>query len=112
MPKHLGESRPQFEHPPDHGCEVAPMCLECPLPQCKYDDPRGDLRQLRQQKDAQLLGEMKQRSLSIDEAAKLFGVTTRTIFRISRRHHKSTPKEPPWRLGDGSWCNEPEPAEK
>ena len=25
--------------PEDTGCEVAPKCLECPLPQCRYDDP-------------------------------------------------------------------------
>jgi hypothetical protein len=24
----------------DTGCELAPRCLECPLPMCKYDDPR------------------------------------------------------------------------
>ena len=89
--KPSGETRPVLdEHPPDHGCEVAPKCLECPLPQCRYDDPRGYLRQQHRQKDAQLLEEMKHRGLSADEAAELFGVTTRTIFRVSRRHHKST----------------------
>jgi hypothetical protein len=23
--------------PTDTGCEVAPLCLECPLPKCRYD---------------------------------------------------------------------------
>lgn len=88
----IGETRPRLwdEIPPDDGCEVAPKCLECPLPQCKYDDPSGHLRQLRQQKDAQILEGMKQRNLSVDEAARLFGVTTRTIFRVSRRRNASS----------------------
>lgn len=25
----------------DTGCEVAPRCLECPLPRCKYEEPGG-----------------------------------------------------------------------
>lgn len=25
----------------DTGCEVAPWCLECPLPRCKYEDSAG-----------------------------------------------------------------------
>jgi len=74
-----------YTHPPDTGCEVAPKCLECPLPQCRWDDPAGYYRQMRQQKDARILEEMKQRNLSVDEVAMLFGVTTRTIFRVSRR---------------------------
>ncbi len=23
----------------DGDCEASPSCLDCPLPQCKYDDP-------------------------------------------------------------------------
>lgn len=26
----------------DHGCSVAPSCLNCPLPVCKYDAPRAN----------------------------------------------------------------------
>jgi hypothetical protein len=25
----------------DNGCEVSPKCIECPLPACRYDDPRA-----------------------------------------------------------------------
>jgi len=25
---------------PDDGCEYSPSCLLCPLPVCKYDDPK------------------------------------------------------------------------
>lgn len=30
---------PAWNDHPDRGCEVAPRCLECPLPQCRYDRP-------------------------------------------------------------------------
>ena len=74
------------EIPPDRGCEVAPKCLECPLPQCKYDDPAGYLRQQRHQRDTRMFEEMKQRGLTFVEVAKLYGVAERTVYRISRRH--------------------------
>lgn len=24
-------------HPPDTGCRYSPKCVDCPLPECKYD---------------------------------------------------------------------------
>jgi len=86
----LAETRPRLweEIPPDDGCEAAPKCLECPLSQCRHDDPAGYLRHLQQQKDDQILKEMEQRGLSVDEAAKLFGVATRTIFKVRRRRSR------------------------
>ena len=32
------------------GCDVHPHCLECPLPACKYDDPRAYRRWLADKK--------------------------------------------------------------
>ena len=26
--------------PPDQGCDLAPRCLECPFPECRYDGER------------------------------------------------------------------------
>ena len=85
------ETRPWHlnEIPPDDGCEVAPKCLECPLPQCKYDDPAGYLRHLRHQRDTQILEKIYQEGLTFEEAAKFFGVSTRAIFRASARHRKN-----------------------
>ncbi len=68
----------------DHGCEIAPKCLECPLPQCKHDDPLGYVRGLTQQRDARMLEEIEQRGLSVDEAAQAFRITPRTIFKARR----------------------------
>ena len=33
------DAMPEFYHYEDTGCEVSSSCLDCPLPQCKYDDP-------------------------------------------------------------------------
>ena len=33
------DDMPEFYHYEDTGCEVSGACLDCPLPQCKYDDP-------------------------------------------------------------------------
>ena len=30
-------SGPLPTYPPDLGCDLAPRCLECPFPQCRYD---------------------------------------------------------------------------
>ena len=93
MTKHLGETRPQlYGIPPDRGCDVAPKCLECPLPQCKHDDPLGYVRGLMQQRDALILEEMEQRGLSVEEAAQVFGITVRTIFRVKARRMKEVQK--------------------
>lgn len=32
---------PEFCHYPDEGCEFAQACLDCPFPQCIYDEPGG-----------------------------------------------------------------------
>lgn len=32
---------PTYEDYPDKGCNVAPRCLDCPLPQCKEDVRRA-----------------------------------------------------------------------
>lgn len=37
--RHRGAQPPAWNDHPDRGCEVAPRCLECPLPECRYDRP-------------------------------------------------------------------------
>jgi len=32
---------PEYCHYRDEGCEFATSCLNCPFPQCLYDEPRG-----------------------------------------------------------------------
>ena len=70
---------------PDTGCEVSLSCLECPLPQCKYDDPVWYQKRRRLAGDLKMLSTMESEGLTIEEAAERFGVTIRTIFRIKQR---------------------------
>ena len=66
----------------DDGCDVSRSCLKCPLPKCKYDDPAGYQTFKRKQKYQEWFKIVKEEGLSNQQAADLFGVTPRTMFRI------------------------------
>lgn len=84
-------ARPQVDEVPefypyeDTGCEVSSSCLNCPLPQCKYDDPIWYQKNRRLAKDLKVYTTMQIEQLTVEEAAERFSVTVRTIFRIMRR---------------------------
>ena len=84
-------ARPQLDAVPDlyayedTGCEVASSCLNCPLPQCKYDDPVWYQMNRRLAKDLRVFTTMQMEQLTVEETAQRFSVTVRTIFRIMRR---------------------------
>lgn len=75
----------EFYHYADTGCEASDSCLDCPLPQCKYDDPAWYHRNRRLTRDFRIIHVMQQESLTIEETAQRFAVTPRTIFRIMQR---------------------------
>lgn len=75
----------EFDHYADTGCEASDSCLDCPLPQCKYDDPAWYQRNRRLTRDFRIIHTMQQESLTIEETAQRFAVTPRTIFRIMQR---------------------------
>ncbi len=81
---------PEFYHYEDTGCEVSTSCLNCPLPQCKYDDPAWFQRNRRLARDFKIWSAMQQDDLTVEEAAERFSVTVRTIFRIMRRCRDAT----------------------
>lgn len=65
----------------DTGCDIAPHCLDCPLPRCRYDLPpklAGAL--MREAELRRLLAEGK----TIGQAAVLLRVSRRTVFRLKR----------------------------
>lgn len=75
------EEKPENIHYHDDGCEIAPRCLECPLPLCRHDMPpkrAGAL--LRETQLRELLAD----GLTPDQAAVEMGVSRRTIFRLKR----------------------------
>jgi len=81
---------PEFYHYEDTGCEASDSCLDCPLPQCRYDDPEWYQRNRRLAKDFRMVYAMQRESLTFEEAAARFGVTERTVFRILQRCREAT----------------------
>lgn len=77
----------------DDGCEVAPRCLECPLPQCKYDNPRWYQVEMRRRRDQRVLKAHRTRGLSVTQLAHRFAVSERTVHRILRRASKDPAEE-------------------
>ena len=79
------DTMPEFCHYEDTGCEVSAACLDCPLPQCKFDDPAWYQRNRRLARDFKVMYTIQQESLSMEEAAERFSVTVRTVFRTLQR---------------------------
>lgn len=77
----------------DTGCDLAPKCLECPLPVCRYDEPQ--IEQRRTQRDRLMWGFSCLGMKRADIAAK-FGVSLRTVdWAIYNRGERSTPSKHP-----------------
>ena len=75
---------------PDTGCDVSTRCLECPLPQCRYDDPFWYQLRRRQQRDQDLIelwdaADALPGPERLALVAALTGVTERTVHRVRRR---------------------------
>ena len=64
----------------DEGCEFFSSCLNCPLPKCVEDEPRGQQR-LRMEARKRRMAELRRRGQSVKEIAGLFGVSKRTVQR-------------------------------
>jgi methylphosphotriester-DNA--protein-cysteine methyltransferase len=68
----------------DEGCEFFPSCLNCPLPRCVEDEPRGQQR-LRMAARKRRMAELRRRGKSVKEIAELFGVSRRTVQRAFKK---------------------------
>lgn len=66
---------------PDTGCELAPRCLECPLPACRYDMPPKMAWVLLRMVE---LDRLERHGLTVEEMARRMGVSRRTAFRLKR----------------------------
>lgn len=76
---------PEACHYHDEGCDLAPSCLGCPFPLCRYDEPGELQRQARGTRDRDLLRLRRQKGMSLGQLARRFGISTRTVHRILRR---------------------------
>jgi DNA-binding CsgD family transcriptional regulator len=64
----------------DRGCEFFPSCLDCPLPKCVEDEPRGQQR-LRMAHRNRRMADLRRLGKSVKEIAGIFGVSMRTVQR-------------------------------
>lgn len=72
----------------DTGCEVHHSCLTCPLVRCRYDEPGGARRLFSEGRDRQIVARQRCGE-SINEIARRFGVSRRTVFRALARGRSS-----------------------
>ena len=77
-----GNALPEHTNYADTGCDLYPSCLQCPLPRCRYEEPGGAAAILRQGRDESILRLARNSGLGVDELARSFGVSRRTIFRV------------------------------
>ena len=69
----------------DEGCELSPSCLNCPLPRCIEDIPRGKQRQIKEIRNLEILRLFYEEGRSVKEIAEKFGVSERTVQRALKR---------------------------
>ena len=75
---------PEYCHYQDEGCELAPSCLRCPFPSCRYDIVAGRRGGAQEFRDTEIR-RLRRQGLNIGDLAARFGVSKRTIHRALRR---------------------------
>jgi len=76
--------KPEYCHYRDDGCELGESCLNCQLPICIHDEPRGRQRWLKQQRDKEIV-RLYTKGKSVSRLALQFSVSRRTIQRALKR---------------------------
>jgi len=76
---------PEYCHYQDDGCEFASSCLNCPFPQCIYDQPWGRQRWLKKLRAGEIIRLFTVEGKGVKELATMFGVSQRTIQRALKR---------------------------
>lgn len=71
---------PEYCRYKDEGCEFLDSCLNCPLPQCLYDEPRGKQRWLKELRNREI-ERLYREGWKIKELAVMLGLSRRTIQR-------------------------------
>lgn len=66
----------------DTGCEIAPSCLRCPLPVCKYELPKRELRG--QLARMARVAELRDAGMTVMAIAVQVGASKRTVQRDLR----------------------------
>jgi hypothetical protein len=80
---------PEHCHYRDEGCELAESCLNCPFPECIYDEPGGKQKLLKEQRDTEIIRLFENEKKSVKELAKVFNLSTRTIQRTLKKYRNN-----------------------
>ncbi len=81
------ENSYNFDLPPeycqydDNGCEFSETCLNCPLPVCVFDEPRGKQRIVKYSRAVEMSQLHFEAGKSVKELAVIFGISTRSVQR-------------------------------
>ncbi len=81
---HEVDLKPEYIHYRDEGCEYAKACLDCPFPQCLFDEPRGRQRWMKRTRDKEIK-RLFDTGKKVKELTMLFSVSQRTIQRALKR---------------------------
>jgi AraC-like DNA-binding protein len=84
--KHEPDLPPEYCHYRDEGCEFLGNCLNCPLPQCLYDEPRGKQRWLKELRNREI-ERLYLDGWKIKELAVMLGLSQRTIQRALKSNY-------------------------
>ena len=85
-PENVEDLPPEFCTYRDEGCELAPSCLECPLPQCVLDNKLISMN--RAERDPEIRRLYSQNQLSLSALAALFGVSKSTVKRALKNERQ------------------------
>ena len=85
---------PEYCRFKDEGCELADSCLNCPFPQCIYDEPGGRQRWLKKLRDREIARLFSSEDKGIKELALMFGLSQRTIQRALKSSLSTLPSRP------------------
>ena len=72
---------PEYCRYRDEGCELYASCLNCPLPQCIYDKPRGKQRLLKSLRNREMARLFVNEGKRVKDLALIFGTSQRTVQR-------------------------------
>lgn len=65
----------------DDGCTVAPSCLNCPLPKCRYDVRGGAAAMERDTRNLEIIASHRQ-GATVNALAQRFSLSRREVFRV------------------------------
>ena len=82
---------PEYCRYRDEGCELADSCLDCPFPQCIYEEPGGRQHWLKKLRDREIARLFSGESKGIKELATMFGLSQRTIQRALKNSISASP---------------------